>query len=350
MKLSPTLIPLGLLALLFPINVGVGEDPAPPAPEMPAPTSMAQIIQWHQTLSLLGDWTTSGTTKDMWEGIPAGLAYSEVHTTSLSDDSNDIINTHQMVSEKGEVISTGAGGLYWDAASGVAMGYYSGYDMGKPFSGVSKVVGLSPLSMKSLYTETSQGTTTTYEVTRTMTGANTYENSVVVAKSGDAPWVTTYTRENLLKKHLGELNLIGTWETKMPGGMTNRITHRWDLEERMIVTEGQIMGPNGTLISKDFGLIYWDAAEGRIHTQYFDATGTRIDGFVQALKTSNGKTTMITVNEGSSPSGEPISAIITRYIDGDTMTTEFSNMMIAGEARTQPWAARPLVSKRIKDN
>ena len=347
MKLSRTLIPVGLLALI-PINLGLAEAAAPPAEQMAAPTSMAQIIEWHQSLGLLGDWTTAGTTRDMWEGLPSGLAYTEVHTTVLSDDETDIINTHQMVSETGEVISTGAGGLYWDSATGIAMGYYSGFDMGKPFSGVSKVVGLSPVAMKSVYTETSRGATTTYEITRTMTGANQYENSVVVSKSDAKPWVTTYTRENLLKKHLGGLNLIGTWETKMPNGLTNRINHRWDLEERMIVIEGKIMGPKGAVVAKDFGLIYWDAAQGRIHTQYFDATGTRIDGYVQSLKTSNGKTTMVTVNEGSSSSGEPISAIITRYIDGDTMTSEFSDMMVGGESRTPSWAARPLVSKRVK--
>ena len=347
MRTPRTLLLTAALASLPALSL-FAEPPRTTPMQLVAPSSMQQVIEWHQTLSMLGDWTTTGTTKSMWEGLPSGLKYTEVHSSNLSDDATDIISSHQMVSETGKILSTGSGGLYWDSANGVVMGYYSGFDMGKPFSGVSKVVGLSPVSMKTLYTETSQGKTTTYEITRTMTGANSYENSVQVSGSTDAPWVTTYTRENLLKKQLGELDLMGTWETKIPGGMTNRITHRWGLEERMIIIEGEVLGPEGKLVGRDFGLIYWDPAAGRIHTEYFDGTGTQIEGFVQSLKTSNGKTTMITVNEGSSATGAPISAIITRYIDGDTMTVEFSDMMIDGRASTPSWAAKPMVSRRIK--
>ena len=110
---------------------------------------------------------------------------------------------------------------------------------------------------------------------------------------------------------------------------------------------GEVLDPQGPVVSRDLGMMYWDHGEGRIHTQYFDQLGTQIDGFVQSLKTSNGRTTMITVNEGSASSGEPISAIITRYFDGDTMTVEFSDVMAGGRASTPDWARKPLVSKRV---
>ena len=62
MRISRTLLLTTALASI-PASSLFAEPPSAAPTELVAPTSMQQIIEWHQSLSMLGDWTTSGTTK-----------------------------------------------------------------------------------------------------------------------------------------------------------------------------------------------------------------------------------------------------------------------------------------------
>ena len=93
----------------------------------------------------------------------------------------------------------------------------AGFDMGKPYSGTSKLVGMTADTLFWEYTEESRGESTTYRNSERMVDPTTFRTSVRKDGSDAKPWVSERTRVNHLKAH-GLDALIGQWMLDMPDG------------------------------------------------------------------------------------------------------------------------------------
>ena len=169
------------------------------ANELKMPESMAQYVEYHLDGEDLGEWVNHGTTKAMWEGIPAGIKYTNRSVFELTEDRSQFRRAYAMKTEEGKVISTGTSMTYWDEKLGHPVQANSGYDMGKPYSGTAILEGLNEDTISWKYTETSQGKTTTYLVSQKRVDANTRIETVKKADGSSSPWESTVTRVNSLK-------------------------------------------------------------------------------------------------------------------------------------------------------
>ena len=159
------------------------------------PDSWQAFVEFHQNCNALGTFVTEGVTQDMWVGIDAGQKYTATYTLKLSDDKTTIISSHRMATEKGEVISVGAGMQYWNAKTNKVMYCYSGFDQGKLFTGQCKLRSMDPdgETMEWEYVEKNKGKTSTYILTITQTSRNT-KTTAVRKKSGGETWTEELTR------------------------------------------------------------------------------------------------------------------------------------------------------------
>ena len=157
------------------------------------PSSMIEFINWHLDRGACGSWTSTSVTEEMWVGVPAGIPVTNTHTTWYDAGSEQIFNSHRMVTDGGKVISTGTNVMTWDAEKKAVVAAGSGFDMGKPYHGTSVLVGVTDRSISWEYTELSQGKTTTYENTITYVAPNVRTESHRVKGDEGKPWVTTST-------------------------------------------------------------------------------------------------------------------------------------------------------------
>ncbi|MDG1872498.1 MAG: hypothetical protein P8J27_01205 [Mariniblastus sp.] len=159
------------------------------------PSSWQDYVAFHQNAGALGTFTTEGVTKEMWVGIAPGQKYRNVETSRLSDDGKSIQSSHRMETETGDVISIGSGMQYWDKNSGKVLSCYSGFDQGKLFTGSSELTAMDneTKTIRSIYTETSQGKTTRYKHETSHPSSN--EMRVVNQKeSGGESWTSVSKR------------------------------------------------------------------------------------------------------------------------------------------------------------
>ena len=317
------------------------------AGEMTMPKSMNDFVNWHVDNAKFGDWTETGVTKDMWVGIPAGLAYTSTMSITLSDDRTRILRNYMMATDDGRVISTGSGFTYWDEATKSPMATNAGFDMGKPYHGTSTLVGINSDTAVWEYTEHSQGKTSVYRETEQAVNPTMLRKSTSKKGAEGKPWESDLTRVNHLKAH-GLDAMIGGWTMEMPDGTTVRTGTSWAVGEQAIVSRSGKSSADGTRVGEGMSVLFWDPAAMRIATIYFAPNGGVYPGIVASVKKDGDKLTMVTLYGGNNTTEMSMSAVFTQVIDADSMTNTFSDVTLNGAAHTFEWSDAPMTYKRME--
>ena len=317
---------------------------------MTLPSSWKEFVAARLEMGDFGDWSTSGTTEAMWEGIHSGLKYTNTDRSELSSDGSYISMSNMMRTEDGKVMSIGGGIIYWDAKSKKVIGSYSGFDFGKPFSGPQALVGMNGMGEKWNYVETSKGKTTSYVSTRMFTGFNTKSNSVQRSDGSGPKQTTTMTRSNPMDHFKQHFDVAGTWEQKIDGGMTMMTTSTWGLDGRGLFSKEGMKFPDGTIAETGGSAMWWDAATGTVRSHYLNNVGITVMGEVTSFTVDGDTATMVTMNTGSNSAGQSLTTTITQVLKGDTLTVTFSDMRMNGMPSTPKWAEKPMVTTRVSKN
>jgi hypothetical protein len=317
------------------------------AAKMAMPGSMDEFINWHIDKSKFGDWSVTGTTKDMWVGIPAGIAYTETSSVTLSDDRTRIIRSYMMSTEDGKVISVGSGFTYWDAATNAPVSSNSGFDMGQPYNGTSKLMGMTDDALFWEYTEHSRGETTVYRNSERMVSPVSVRNSVRKAGSDDKPWESDLARVNHLKAH-GLDALVGSWVMEAPDGSVIRTGTSWAANEQAIVSRQVKTAPSGDRIGQSMSVMFWDPAASQVVMIYNAGNGTVFSSIVASAERKGDELTVVNLYNGTGSTGISMSGVLTQVIKGDTMTSTFSDTSLMGHPNAFMWSDVPLISKRME--
>ena len=137
------------------------------------PSSWKQFVELFVKQGGLGTWTSKGVTAEMWAGIPAGLEYTGRGTSELAKDRNAIFDSGNMLLKDGRTLSIGTSLTTWDAETGKVVFCNSGFDSGKPYSGIGTLKAIDGSSITWEYVENSRGQTTTYKnITRQVDSNN----------------------------------------------------------------------------------------------------------------------------------------------------------------------------------
>ncbi len=353
MKTSLTV--LTFLALSSPALAACATAPVSTANATNASTETAAALpaSWDEFARLfvmqggLGTWTSSGTTKDMWVGIPAGLKYTHTGFTRFAGDGKSIVGSHTMLLEDGRVLSTGTQVTTWDSETGKAIATNSGFDMGKPYTGVSTLKAMDETSITWEYVEQSRGKTTTYETGYKRVGPTTQEHFVRQLPDGKA-WTTTHVRRTPLDGVLARWNVVGTWEMAMPDGSKAVAINTVGLDGHVVMTAEQSVAADGTRTDTGGGAMWWDAGTDTVRFHWMNVEGMSVMGEMISLTSDGAKTTMVSRHEGFDGDGEAVAATLTRVLEGDTMTTTFSDFRSEGMPMTPAWVGVPMTSTRVK--
>ena len=315
---------------------------------MTMPSTMEEFVNWHLDRGAFGTWNQSGVTKDMWVGIPAGLSYTNTNTLRYDPKTSRIFSTYEMITEDGLVISTGVGMTYWNPELDAPVSTSSGFDMGKPYTGSSTLVGIKGDAIYWAYTEESQGKNTAYENIQEFTGPNTRRDSVSVIGSNVEPWVTTPVRNNPAGNMLNSCKLTGTWETPLPNGETLKAEVSWIADDHVLRQERSLVRKDGSSYPSDMYLMYWDPSHHRIATLYLDEHGAVIHGYVKSITHGDDKSvTIVSAHEGHRYGGLTMSTEMTRVITDDSITTSFDGMALNSLPHQMSWTAAPGKTNRV---
>ncbi len=316
--------------------------------DMTMPSTMEEFVNWHLDRGAFGTWNQSGVTKDMWVGIPAGISYTNKNTLRYDPTSNQIFFNHEMITADGQVLSTGVGMTYWNTELGAPVSTSSGFDMGKPYTGSSTLVGIKGDVIYWAYTEESQGKNTAYENIQNFTGTNTRRDSVVVIGSNTEPWITTPVRANPAAKLLDSCKLTGTWETPLPDGSKLKANVEWLADQHVLRQERTLINKDGSSVSSDMYLMFWDPANYRVATLYLDEHGAVIHGHITSVThNEDGSVTIVSEHEGSRYGGLTMSTEMTRVITADSITTTFEGMALNNHPHEMSWTAGPGKTTRV---
>ena len=313
------------------------------------PSSWEDFATRYAMQGHLGIWTVKGETKDMWVGIPAGLKYTETSRESFAGDGRSIFGSYSMILDDGTVISTGTGVLSWDDKSGTVLRTNSGFDMGKPYAGISTLKAMDDESITWEYVEKTQGQSTRYENTMRRVGANQMQGSVRRLPDGK-PWESVRLRHNPLRDLLQEFDIVGRWEVDTPAGDKNIVVNRLQLDDRILVTQEMRKEADGTMVPTGTGAMWWDNESDGVRLHYLGADGLSVMGEMISLKRSGDAVTMVLRYRGANPGGAAVSTTITRVVKGDTMVSTFSDFSSADFPFKPDWVDVPFQSKRIGRN
>lgn len=308
---------------------------------------------WEEFASLfamqggLGTWKSSGVTQEMWPGIPAGLEYTHTGFTEFAGDGKSIVGSHTMLLADGRVLSTGTQVITWDFETGKAVATNSGFDMGKPYTGVSTLMAIDEDSITWEYVERSRGTTTTYETGYRRVALDRQEHFVRKLPDGKA-WTTVHLRKSPLDGVLSRFDIVGTWEMTMPDGSKSVATNSVALDGHLLMTAEQSVSPDGTRRDTGGSAMWWDAGTDTVRFHWVNVEGFSVMGEMISLTSDGGKTTMVSRHEGFSGSGKAVAATITRVLEGDTLTTTFSDFRSEAMPTTPAWVGVPMTSTRVK--
>ena len=312
--------------------------------EFAAPASWTEYLDKTVTL---GTWVSEGKTQAMWEGIPAGLKYSDVFYWEISDAGDRVNQNHLMKTDEGKVISSGAGYCYWDAETEKVLGVYSGFDTGKPFSGVATLLGINQETQTERWrwVETSRGKTTEYIIDRTSKTANEMSDSSKAAAGGD-PWEVTRKRLNRLAAVTQLFDMNGTWVRETPSGNRQVSTATLALDGRALFWKDTRVEADGTSTETGGFVLYWDASKKRVRLHGLNQTGFSWQGELISLTAVEDSVTMVSRFSGSGRDGVTFSGIATRVLKGDTMTRKFTDVEISNRADTPSWVGEERTFKR----
>ena len=315
--------------------------------EMVMPKSMTELINWHFDHGDFGTWSESGVTEAMWVGIPAGIPYSTITTKMLSPDGTRILSNYRMATDDGRVISVGSSFICWDATKNAPISSNSGFDMGKPYSGTSTLVGMGEGVIVCEYTETSQGKVNTYRQTDTVVDFNKWKGSVAKVGGKSEPWVSTRSRWIPLKNHQGMAGLIGTWEMTMPDGTISREERTWDTNGTVVLSRGTTRTAEGMTNDGWMAVHYWDKSINRIATIFFGQRGGVMSGQVESTTVEGDTITMVTKFNGVIIGGMTLTVTMHQVITPDSVTTSFPDTMLNGKDHPFSWGEITAVRKRV---
>ena len=168
--------------------------------ELGLPTSWKKFLSFKRKQKSFGVWSNEGKTTDIWEGIPAGLDYSNTFTSQLSADGTKILTSHIMQTADGTVLSTGSGMETWDPKRKKIVSSSAGFDGGKFYSGSAELIGVDEGEDRWKYTESISGKT--YEVMVTWKSDGPDRRSQALSRAGKPEKVTVnkFTRKPRVKK------------------------------------------------------------------------------------------------------------------------------------------------------
>jgi len=319
-------------------------DPAPPAEaELTAPTSWSEFTSWMVDNGDLGWWETSGTTTDVWKTLPAGIDYRYRGHSRLEEGGRQIVHSFTYTNTAGEVISTGARTMVWDDVSKSVIWSQAGFDLGKPWSDSGRLIGYDATGYVMTASETGGGKTFELRYRAEKLGVNAWRRTVSRTDGTQTPFVQDFTRVNFLIEALDGWDPAGTWVTDFGGmAMVNQST--WSADRRCVVTHEGPRLPDGSMEITGTSLMWFDHDRHAIRQKYVSSNGMVLDGEVVEIS----KNRMKVRYTGTDAEGVSLDAFVTSVVDGDTMTSQFSDMRYDGKDAMPAWAAAPMVAEREK--
>ena len=343
--IASTLVALFILAC--PVVVEAASSAETAGRDAAMPESMGEFVNWQLDHGACGSWTESGVTQDLWVGIPAGLPYTATETMRYSPDTEQLLVSHHMITSEGRVLSTGADIICWDAARMAPVKSYSGFDSGKPFNGTSILKKMSGDMLVWEYTERSQGKSTVYEQSTEYAATNIRRTSVSLASGEGKPWISRAVRSNPGGDLLKITSLAGTWKESNPGSENEIREINWIAGKHALRQHRILIKDDGSRVTLDLYLMYWDPVHDHIATLYLDGQGTMIQGFVVAVTEEKGVVTVVSSHEGSRFGGLMMSTYMTQVIRESTLTTTFQGMALDGKRHEPSWSESTGVAMRV---
>ncbi len=325
-----------------------GETPtstaSPAATDAIAPGSWSDFTSALTDNGDLGWWQASGVTTDVWKTLPAGIPYRYLGRLSLDEAGRQVVRSFTYTNDRGEVISNGSQTFVWDDASKAVIWSQSGFDLGKPWSDSGRVIGLAPTGLVLGSAETGGGETFELRTTIERTGENTRRRTVARVAGDATPFVQEFTRVNFLVEALNGWDPTGTWVTDF-GGMQLVSIASWSADRRCVVAHEGPRSPDGTHIVTGTSLMWFDLDTRTIRQKYVSSMGMVLDGEVVEVSGTRLRTRFT----GTDAEGVALHAFVTSEVDGDTMTSQFSDMTYDGKAAMPAWAQAPMTATRERD-
>lgn len=173
----------------------------------------------------IGEWESTGTTSDVWEGIKSGTKYSSFSTTEWSTDKSCYLGYYKMTTEDGKVFSTGTS-ITTTNYDGKIISNNTGFDNGQRYTGSYELIKFIDgkaywEGFETFYGKNSAPNTYPVSFTESLVdGFNTKKTEYTRANK-DTFTVTNY-RFNKFKAALGNYSgIIGNWSNEDN-------TYRWE--------------------------------------------------------------------------------------------------------------------------
>ena len=329
------------------INPGTpSADPAPIA--LSTPADLQSPAAWTEFTSQLADngdlgwWEASGTTTDVWKTLPGGIDFTYRSRMSIDLDGRSVVRSFTMTdTATGEVVSAGSETIVWDDASKKVVRSQSGFDLGKPWSDSGALVGFDASGMVWEYTE--RGADGAFKIRETFerTGENARRRTTARADGTGTPFVQSFTRVNFLADALSGWDPTADWITDF-GGMKLANRSQWTADGRCVLTNEGPLLPDGTHQVTGVSMMWYDLDTATIRQKYVSSMGMVLDGEVIEISSDRMKVRYT----GTDAEGVALHAFVTSVVDGDTMTSQFSDMRYDGKHAMPAWAQAPMTATR----
>ena len=275
----------GLIACLLVVGGRVMGEEA-----LHMPSSWQELVAFRMAKGDLGEWKGTGVTTGIWAGIPAGLDYEISETVEWSADRTKLLNSHQFKTKAGEILSTGAGFVTFDARRGGFYSSGSGYDGGKLYTGFSRLVGLKGDREVWTYTESIGGKT--YTVRRTTRWVSDTEKVVTHEREGDSSTADVMRMTKVVKgrgkvassslqdfyefcdlfegRWMRDVILIADW----PGVGLSRGEQLTGYDSFTKQLDGELLQWRSSVGESDFTAIFhWDSGSSTIQFTAYNSSG-----------------------------------------------------------------------------
>ena len=212
------------------------------------PESWEQYVRHVTGGNDLGTWIAPGKTEGIFEGVPAGLDFTNVDESRLGDAGNTIIFNHTWRASDGRVLSTGTGSDLLGCRirySEIVLTRDS--IRGNLFTGKSTLLGIdfATGTERWKYVEVSRGETTEY--IRIHERISTNHRTLEFRKAdGTGANQFRFKRANPLEGVLARHDILGTWESTRPDGSRGVTTHRRSLDGRAVFSSSRNVKADGT--------------------------------------------------------------------------------------------------------
>ena len=313
------------------------------------PASWQEYRTFLQQHGFIGVWETAGTTKDIFEGIPAGIAYTQTSNSQLTEQGTEMQLSHRMQTADGEIISNGGGSISWNNNSSQITGLVSGFDTGKPYFGELTLAGIDTETgtERWTYQETSRGKTQDYTIEITQTDANHRKESITLQATGNTLH-SELQRRNPVAEYMADFDTTGVWEAQLPDGSRWQIHTEWILGGRAVKSKNVAIDKHGNATQKNTILVYWDASRKRVAQVGTDITGSSWRGERVSLEVEDDKSISRTRFQGVNASGISMGLTMTMTLEGNQLTRVFSEWTFDDGRSPLEQHREPVVFRKLK--